>query len=127
VTGSVFQGSGFLIVASGHRFVLRIENPASPLRNPHRYVWMRIARDAGYVTKPPKADHAGSDGGAEHELHRPATRPTCTSEAGLAARPPIFRTMVIWDRHITNVCPIPDNHNQKFRAQVLAHVYGEEL
>jgi hypothetical protein len=47
VTGGVSGAVVLLIETNGRRFVLRIEGPASPLRNPHQYVSMRIAADAG--------------------------------------------------------------------------------
>jgi thiamine kinase-like enzyme len=47
VKGGVSGAVVLLIEASGRRFVLRIEGPASPLRNPHQYVSMRIAAEAG--------------------------------------------------------------------------------
>jgi len=47
VTGGVSGALVFLIEAANRRFVLRLEGPASPLRNPHQYVSMRIAAEAG--------------------------------------------------------------------------------
>jgi hypothetical protein len=51
VTGGVSGAPVLLIKSSGRRFVLRIEGPASPLRNPHQYVAMRIAADAGIAPR----------------------------------------------------------------------------
>jgi thiamine kinase-like enzyme len=51
VTGGVSGAFVFLIEASGRRFVLRIEGPASPLRNPHQYFSMRIAAEAGIAPR----------------------------------------------------------------------------
>ena len=51
ITGGVSGAFVFLIEASGRRFVLRTEGPASPLRNPHQYFSMRIAADAGIAPR----------------------------------------------------------------------------
>jgi aminoglycoside phosphotransferase (APT) family kinase protein len=51
VTGGVSGAAVFLVEASGRRFVLRMEGPASPLRNPHQYVSMRIAAEAGIAPR----------------------------------------------------------------------------
>lgn len=51
VTGGVSGALVFLIEAGARRFVLRMEGPASPLRNPHQYVSMRIAADAGIAPR----------------------------------------------------------------------------
>lgn len=41
----------FLIEAGRHRFVLRMEGPPAPMRNPHQYVSMRIAAEAGIAPR----------------------------------------------------------------------------
>lgn len=46
LTGGVSGAFVFLIEASGRRYVLRIEGPEGPLRNPHQYFSMRIAAEA---------------------------------------------------------------------------------
>jgi aminoglycoside phosphotransferase (APT) family kinase protein len=51
VTGGVSGAFVFLIEARSRRFVLRIEGPASPLRNPHQYFSMRIAAEAGIAPR----------------------------------------------------------------------------
>jgi phosphotransferase family enzyme len=51
MTGGVSGAFVFLIEAGGRRFVLRIEGPASPLRNPHQYSSMRIAAEAGIAPR----------------------------------------------------------------------------
>jgi thiamine kinase-like enzyme len=51
VTGGVSGAAVFLIEAGGRRLVLRIEGPASPLRNPHQYVSMQIAAEAGIAPR----------------------------------------------------------------------------
>jgi aminoglycoside phosphotransferase (APT) family kinase protein len=51
VTGGVSGASLFLVEAAGRRVVLRMEGPASPLRNPHQYVSMRIAAEAGIAPR----------------------------------------------------------------------------
>lgn len=51
VKGGVSGAVVLLIESSGRHFVLRIEGPASPLRNPHQYVSMRIAAEAGIAPR----------------------------------------------------------------------------
>jgi hypothetical protein len=51
LSGGVSGASLFMIVAGDRRYVLRIEGPASPLRNPHQYLSMRIAADAGIAPR----------------------------------------------------------------------------
>jgi len=51
MTGGVSGAFVFLVEASGRRFVLRIEGPASPLRNPHQYLSMRIAAEEGIAPR----------------------------------------------------------------------------
>jgi thiamine kinase-like enzyme len=51
VTGGVSGAAVFLVEANGRRFVLRMEGPASPLRNPHQYVSMRLAAEAGIAPR----------------------------------------------------------------------------
>jgi tRNA A-37 threonylcarbamoyl transferase component Bud32 len=47
VPGGVSGAVVLRIETGDHRFVLRMEGPASRLRNPHQYVSMRIAAEAG--------------------------------------------------------------------------------
>jgi hypothetical protein len=47
VTGGVSGAVVLLIETGARRFVLRMEGPADPLRNPHQYVSMHIAAEAG--------------------------------------------------------------------------------
>ena len=51
MTGGVSGAFVFLVEARGRRFVLRIEGPASPLRNPHQYLSMRIAAEEGIAPR----------------------------------------------------------------------------
>jgi hypothetical protein len=51
VTGGVSGAFVFSVEAKSRRFVLRIEGPASPLRNPHQYFSMRIAAEAGIAPR----------------------------------------------------------------------------
>ena len=51
VAGGVSGAPVFLIEAGMHRFVLRMEGPADPQRNPHQYASMRIAADAGIAPR----------------------------------------------------------------------------
>lgn len=59
VTGGVSGASVFQVAARGRRCLLRIEGPASPLRNPHQYVAMRIAADAGIAPRLHYVDERG--------------------------------------------------------------------
>jgi aminoglycoside phosphotransferase (APT) family kinase protein len=47
VTGGITTASTFRLDARGRRYLLRVEGEPSPLRNPHQYVSMRIATEAG--------------------------------------------------------------------------------
>jgi aminoglycoside phosphotransferase (APT) family kinase protein len=47
VTGGASGALAFRIEIGNRRYLLRIEGPASPLRNPHQYLSMRIAAEAG--------------------------------------------------------------------------------
>jgi Ser/Thr protein kinase RdoA (MazF antagonist) len=47
VTGGASGASTFRVEVGGRRYMLRLEGPASPLRNPHQYESMRIAAEAG--------------------------------------------------------------------------------
>src|ERR1700732_340601 len=47
MTGGVTSASVCRVEVGGRRLVLRIEGEPSPLRNPHQYVSMRIATEAG--------------------------------------------------------------------------------
>src|ERR1700736_4213276 len=47
ILGGASGASTFRVEVRDRRYMLRVEGPASPLRNPHQYVSMRIAADAG--------------------------------------------------------------------------------
>jgi aminoglycoside phosphotransferase (APT) family kinase protein len=47
ITGGASGASTFRVEVRGRRYILRLEGAPSPLRNPHQYVSMRIAADAG--------------------------------------------------------------------------------
>jgi len=47
VTGGITTASTFRLEARGRHYLLRVEGEPSPLRNPHQYVSMRIAAEAG--------------------------------------------------------------------------------
>jgi len=47
VTGGATTASTFRVDIGGRRYLLRAEGEPSPLRNPHQYVSMRIATEAG--------------------------------------------------------------------------------
>ena len=47
VTGGMTTASTFRLEARGRHYLLRVEGEPSPLRNPHQYISMRIATEAG--------------------------------------------------------------------------------
>jgi aminoglycoside phosphotransferase (APT) family kinase protein len=47
IPGGASTASTFRLEAGGRRYLLRVEGEPSPLRNPHQYVSMRIAAEAG--------------------------------------------------------------------------------
>jgi len=51
VMGGVSGASVFRVEIRGRPYVMRIEGPASPLRNPHQYASMRIAAEAGIAPR----------------------------------------------------------------------------
>ena len=51
VPGGVSGASVFRVETGGRRYVLRIEGEPGPLRNPHQYVSMRIASEAGIAPR----------------------------------------------------------------------------
>jgi aminoglycoside phosphotransferase (APT) family kinase protein len=51
ITGGASSASTFRIEAGGRAYLLRLEGQPSPLRNPHQYVSMRIAAEAGIAPR----------------------------------------------------------------------------
>jgi aminoglycoside phosphotransferase (APT) family kinase protein len=51
ITGGASTASTFRIETGGRHYLLRLEGEPSPLRNPHQYVSMRIAAEAGIAPK----------------------------------------------------------------------------
>jgi aminoglycoside phosphotransferase (APT) family kinase protein len=51
VIGGASGASTFQVHVGGRRFLLRLEGKPSPLRNPHQYVSLRIAAEAGIAPK----------------------------------------------------------------------------
>jgi len=47
IAGGASTASTFRLEAGGRRYLLRVEGEPSPLRNPHQYISMRIAAEAG--------------------------------------------------------------------------------
>jgi aminoglycoside phosphotransferase (APT) family kinase protein len=47
VAGGASSASVFAVEVGGRRYLLRVEGQPSPLRNPHQYISMRIAAEAG--------------------------------------------------------------------------------
>jgi aminoglycoside phosphotransferase (APT) family kinase protein len=51
LSGGATAAAIFRVDAGGRRYLLRIEGPASPLRNTHQYVSLRIAAEAGIAPR----------------------------------------------------------------------------
>jgi hypothetical protein len=51
LSGGITTAAVYRIDAGGRRYVLRVEGTPSPLRNPHQYVSMRIAFEAGIAPR----------------------------------------------------------------------------
>lgn len=51
ITGGASGAFPFRAEIAGRSYVVRVEGPASPLRNPHQYVSMRIASEGGIAPK----------------------------------------------------------------------------
>jgi aminoglycoside phosphotransferase (APT) family kinase protein len=58
VPGGASGASAFRVEVGGRRYLLRMEGHPSPLRNPHQYLSMRIAADAGIAPKIHTIDEA---------------------------------------------------------------------
>jgi aminoglycoside phosphotransferase (APT) family kinase protein len=59
ITGGASGASTFRVEAGERRYLLRVEGEPSPLRNPHQYVSMRIAAEAGIAPRIHYVDEAG--------------------------------------------------------------------
>ena len=51
IAGGASGAFPFRVEIAGRNYVVRVEGPASPLRNPHQYVSMQIASEAGIAPK----------------------------------------------------------------------------
>jgi aminoglycoside phosphotransferase (APT) family kinase protein len=71
VSGGATAASILRIDAGGRSYLLRIEGPASPLRNPHQYGSMRIAADAGIAPRLYHADEASRVAVIDFIVRRP--------------------------------------------------------
>ena len=58
VTGGASGALPFRVEIDDRRYLVRMEGPASPLRNPHQYISMRIAAEAGIAPRLYYADAA---------------------------------------------------------------------
>lgn len=58
VTGGASGASAFRVEIGDRHYLVRVEGPASPLRNPHQYVSMRIAAEAGIAPRIHYVDEA---------------------------------------------------------------------
>src|SRR6266550_3736223 len=59
IAGGASTASTFRIDTGDRRYLLRVEGEPSPLRNPHQYVSMRIAAEAGIAPKIRYIDETG--------------------------------------------------------------------
>lgn len=59
ITGGASGASTFRVDTGRRRYLLRVEGIPSPLRNPHQYVSMRIAAEAGIAPRIHYADEVG--------------------------------------------------------------------
>lgn len=71
VSGGATAAAIFRIDAGVRSYLLRIEGPASPLRNPHQYQSMRIAADAGIAPRLYWADEASRLAVTDFIIRRP--------------------------------------------------------
>ena len=51
IMGGASGAFPFRVEIAGRHYVVRVEGPASPLRNPYQYVSMQIASDAGIAPR----------------------------------------------------------------------------
>lgn len=58
ITGGASGALAFRLQSTDRDYVLRLEGPRTPLRNPHQYTCMRIASDAGITPRLHHADDA---------------------------------------------------------------------
>jgi hypothetical protein len=58
IAGGASGASPFRVEVGGRCYLVRVEGPASPLRNPHQYVSMRIAAEAGIAPRIHYVDEA---------------------------------------------------------------------
>jgi aminoglycoside phosphotransferase (APT) family kinase protein len=71
VTGGASGASIYRVEVGNRRYLLRVEGQPSPLRNPHQYVSMRIAADAGLAPKIHHIDEASRIAVMDFIEHRP--------------------------------------------------------
>ena len=71
VSGGATAATICRIDAGGRSLLLRIEGPASPLRNPHQYVSMRMAAEAGIAPRLHDADAEGRVAVIDFIVQRP--------------------------------------------------------
>lgn len=71
VSGGATAASILRIDAGGRSYLLRIEGPASPLRNPHQYLSMRIAADADIAPRLYHADEPSRVAVTDFIIRRP--------------------------------------------------------
>lgn len=60
VPGGASSAQGYRVDVAAERYLMRIEGPRTPLRNPHQYTCMRIAADAGVA---PPVIHTDDEAG----------------------------------------------------------------
>ena len=71
LSGGATAAAIFRVDAGGRCYLLRIEGPASPLRNPHQYVSLRIAAEAGIAPRLHHFDEAARVAVIDFIEHQP--------------------------------------------------------
>ena len=71
IAGGASTASTFRIDTGDRRYLLRVEGEPSPLRNPHQYVSMRIAAEAGIAPKIRYIDETGRTAVIDFIAQRP--------------------------------------------------------
>lgn len=74
LSGGITTAAVFRIDAGQHRYLLRVEGTPSPLRNPHQYVSLRIAADAGIAPRVHYVNEADRVAVVDFVEHQPLRR-----------------------------------------------------
>ena len=118
VTGGASRALAFRLQASERDYVLRLEGPRTPLRNPHQYTCMRIASDAGIAPSLLHADDASGVLIMDFVPHRPLSEYP-GGPAGLAS------ALGILARNLQDSAQFPALGDYRdFVTRMLEHVRG---